>query len=157
MHNGYKQLNTSSGAARHLFHLAQSSRCSLRPACRRAGAGERRSFRQPPPPRFIPPSGSIVALFRFRSHCSFRQPPPPLPFPPLAGSVLRSHWQRFGFEALKGKAQTIISSLGLCMHQGYTSCCTRSSVPAFLGKQWAGLTCFLYACTHWVKLCFEII
>ena len=84
---------------RRCSHLAQSSRCSLCPACRRAGAGERRLFRQPPTPRFIPPSGSIGALTRCRSHRLFRQPPSPLPYPPLAGSGFRSHWRRFGFGA----------------------------------------------------------
>ncbi len=64
------------------------------------GAQLRNPFRQPPSPRFIPPSGSIGALTRCRSHRLFRQPPPRRPFPPLAGTAFRSHWHRFGFGAL---------------------------------------------------------
>ncbi len=58
------------------------------------------SLRQPPPPRFIPPSGSIVALLTTIRIAPFRQPPPHRPFLPLAGVVFRSHRRRFGYGAL---------------------------------------------------------
>ena len=58
--------------------------------------------RSAPEPRFIPPSGSIGALSRCRSHRLFRQPPPHRPFPPLAGAAFRSHRRRFGSGATGG-------------------------------------------------------
>ena len=88
------------------LHLAQSSDClfrklptpSLLPPL--GAAGLRNPFRQPPPPRFIPPSGSIVALLTTVRIAPFRQPPPRRPFLPLAGAVFRSHRRSFGYGAL---------------------------------------------------------
>ena len=55
------KIDTSSVASRHLFHLAQSSRCSLRSQTRRLNHRI----------TSLCPSGSIVALHHCRLHCSF--------------------------------------------------------------------------------------
>ncbi len=54
-------------------------------------------FRQPPSPRFIPPSGSIVALLTFVRTALFRQPPPPR---------FTRHRRRFGYGATGGALAT---------------------------------------------------
>ena len=91
------------------YHPAQSARCCAFAciACfagllylassATGGARFRSLFRQPPPPRCIPPSDSIGALTRYRSHRLFRQPPPP--------RCIR-HRRRFGYGATGGASAT---------------------------------------------------
>ena len=104
---------------RHLIHLAQSPRCCALLACPAAqsshryatacaarfarflrlassatgGAQLRNPFRQPPPLCPFPPSGSIGALTRCRSHRLFRQLPSPRHI---------RHWRGRGYGATGG-------------------------------------------------------
>ena len=90
-HRPSRMIRTPPPSGGWCSHLAQSSHRCASPC--RAGACSRRSFRQPPPPRFIPPSGSIVALLtavRIASFASLLHP-----------SLIR-HWRGRGSGATGG-------------------------------------------------------